>query len=299
MRAAQSLGGLLVVSLLLGCASQVAPLTDGGASGGAATNVTSGSVTAGVSGTVGTGGATSGAASSGGITGGTNSTGGGTTSGVAGMTGGTGGTSGDAGLLNQPCTVDNGIDPCVAVGLVCLYSSDPAHVGTVCSIPAEFQPCGAYGCNDPSLHCMQFYAPYQGWFCLFPCVNSDACPALYTSCQGGTPGECYFNSCNTTSDGGFFTFCDVPPLGTGTCLPTSDGGVCLQGGTANAGAVCSTQRGVNVSDADLCGVGAVCVPGETNGVGHCAPLCGLDGGPSCPSPTFCQPSGSGDWGYCL
>jgi hypothetical protein len=306
MRAAQSLGGLWVVSLLLGCASQVAPLTDGGATTGA----TSGGVTAGVSGTggtggatagvssgSGTGGATSGVTSSGGITGGTNSTGGGTTSGVAGTTGGTGGTSGDGGLLNQPCSVDNGIDPCVAVGLVCLYSMDPAHMGTVCMLPGEFYPCQvSVGCNDPALQCLSFFS---GSYCLRPCSSTDDCPTLYTNCQStGSAMACYLNYCTASTDG-TFTTCDAGGSGDGTCLPTTGGALCLQGGTAAAGDACSDHRGSGITSADLCTTNASCIPGGIAGAGHCAPLCGIDAGPSCPTPTFCQPSGSGDWGYCL
>jgi len=169
--------------------------------------------------------ATTGASGSG--TGGptTSGTGGGTATAAA--TGG-GTIGGTGGALNQPCSVDNNMDTCVAAGLVCEYSTDPAHTGTICELPAEFQPCQvAVGCDNSSLQCLSFST---GSYCFIPCESTSDCTTLYTTCQA----------------------------------PSS-----------------------------------ACIPGGVSGASHCAPLCGIDGGPSCPAPTFCQPSQAGDWGYCL
>jgi hypothetical protein len=190
------------------------------------------------------------------------------------------------------------MDTCVAAGLVCEYSSDPAHTGTVCELPGEFQPCQvAVGCNDPSLQCLSFST---GSFCFIVCESSSDCTTLYTTCQGGPPSVCYLDSCviGEGADGGLAS-CDAAGIGDGTCLPGIGGGLCLQGGTAAPGAGCDDQRGADVSSADLCAPNSACIPGGISGAGHCAPLCGIDGGPICPAPTFCQPSQAGDWGYCL
>src|SRR5581483_12118700 len=206
-------------------------------------------------------------------------------------------TGGTGGALDEPCSTENGIDTCVAVGLVCQYSTDPAHMGTVCELPGEFQPCQVgVGCNGPSLECLAFST---GSFCFIPCASTSDCTTLYTTCQVSPP-ICYVASCATGAgaDGGF-ALCDAAGVGDGTCLPETGGGICLQGGTAAPGEVCDSQRGSGVSSADLCAPNAACIPGGIDGAGHCAPLCGVDGGPSCPAPTFCQPSGAGNWGYCL
>jgi hypothetical protein len=295
MRTRHSLGGLMLATLLLACESPVAQLTDGGTSNGG-TGGTGGPVNSGTSGSGGATSASSGNGSSGGAS--TSGSAGATTSGTAGTSTGTsGGTTG--GLLNQPCSVNNGIDPCVAVGLVCMLSTDPAHTGTVCSLPGEFSPCqAAVGCADDSLQCQLFAT---GAYCLRPCTVTDNCPTLYTTCQpAGSGNVCYFDLCMVTGDGGTFSPCDAVGQGDGTCLPTTGSGICLQSGTAVPGDLCSDHRGPGITLADLCVQNAFCIPGGVAGAAHCAPLCGtLDGGTNCPSPTFCQPSGSGDWGYCL
>ena len=198
---------------------------------------------------------------------------------------GGGTTGGTGGALNQPCSVDNNMDTCVAAGLVCEYSTDPAHTGTVCELPGEFQPCQvAVGCNDPSLQCLSFST---GSYCFITCESSSDCTTLYTTCQGGPPSICYVAYCDVGEgvDGGFAS-CDSAGLGDGTCVPDTGAGVCLQGGTAALGAVCDAQRGSGVSSADLCAPTSTCIPGGTSGAGHCAPLCGIDGGPSCPAPNL-------------
>ncbi len=190
------------------------------------------------------------------------------------------------------------MDPCVAVGLVCEYSSDPANTGTICELPGELQPCQAsVGCDAPTLDCLSFST---GSYCLIRCMSSTDCTTLYTTCQGGPTGVCLVSYCSAGVgvDGGFES-CDAAGQDDGTCLPDVGAGVCLQGGTAAPGDVCESQRGAGVGSADLCAPNAACIPGGISGASHCAPVCGLDGGPVCPSPTFCQPSEAGNWGYCL
>jgi hypothetical protein len=316
----------------LACGRTVAQLTDAGGNatgtGGSTGQGTNGGTSSGI-GTSGQGNGTTGQASGGstnaGITGSTSagtggigSTGGpggvaGTGSGTngSGSTGGTGGSSGtgggttsggmDGGLLNQACVITQGMDPCVAVGLVCRPSTDPMVMGLVCQVPGEFSPCQvSVGCNDPSLMCLSFFT---GSYCLRPCTATGDCQVLYTTCQGsGSAQVCYFDFCGLSNDGGVFATCDAAGTGDGTCIPVQGGGgggVCLQGGSVDAGDVCSGQRGPGITTANFCQTDSACIPGGVSGAGHCAPLCGLDAGPSCPSPTFCQPSGSGDWGYCL
>jgi hypothetical protein len=306
----------------LGCQASVAQLTDaggnsastGGAMGGATAGGTTGVGTTGGNNAGGgttaqaSGGATtfggSAGSGTGGISGtsgniGTGTSGGVGTSGGMGTGGvtGTGGTSG--GLLGQACVIDQGVDPCAAVGLACLPSTDPNVIGQVCQLPAEFNAClTTVGCDDSSLQCLPFAL---GYYCLRACTGSSDCTILYTTCQGTAPAAvCYFDFCTLDSDGGVFGTCDAAGVGDGTCIPVAGGGgVCLQGGSVASGDVCSDQRGPGITAANLCQTDAACIPGGVSGAGHCAPLCGLDAGPSCPTPTFCQPSGSGDWGYCL
>src|SRR5581483_7424634 len=126
-------------------------------------------------------------------------------------------TGGTGGALDEPCSTENGIDTCVAVGLVCQYSTDPAHMGTVCELPGEFQPCQVgVGCNGPSLECLAFST---GSFCFIPCASTSDCTTLYTTCQVSPP-ICYVASCATGAgaDGGF-ALCDAAGVGDGTCLP--------------------------------------------------------------------------------
>jgi hypothetical protein len=281
---------------------RVAGMTNGGSTGnvtggnGPTTGASNGGSTGNATGGNGpTTGAATGAGGSG--TGGapTSGTGGGT--GAAATTGG-GATGGTGGALDQPCSIDNNMDTCVAAGLVCEYSTDPAHMGTVCELPGEFQPCQvAVGCNDASLQCLSFST---GSYCFISCESSSDCKTLYTTCQGGPPSVCYLDYCDVGAgaDGGFAS-CNAAGLDDGTCIPNTGAGLCLQGGTAAPGALCDDQRGAGVSSADLCAPNAACIPGGISGASHCAPLCGIDGGPSCPSPTFCQPSQAGPWGYCL
>lgn len=290
----------LALLAVAACSNPVAEVTDGGSG----TTAGVGGTSAGTSGGTGSGGATTGGtggASSGGATTGAGSgtSGGiGGSSGASGSSGGSNGGTTGGGLLGQPCVAQaNGYDPCKIAGLVCMPSTTPGEGGWVCQLPGEFQGCfPQVGCANQDLTCVTVNTP----ICVHLCQASVDCPSLYTSCQTfGTNQVCYYNACMRSTTGTFGT-CNAAGMNDGTCLPENFfGGLCLGGGTAAPGDLCMDHRTAMTTAADLCAPQSACLPLGQNGGGHCAPLCGLDAGPTCPNPTFCVPSGQGDWGYCF
>jgi hypothetical protein len=294
----------LALLALAACSTPVGEVNDAGSSGSTG-GATTGGLTAGgtggssssggSSGGVGSsGGASSGGGSSGGTIGG--GTGGGTGTGT-GTGGGTGGTTG--GALGQNCLIQNNSDPCSSYGLVCRPSTVPGEYGWVCTLPGEFEgPCFAQvGCSSADLHCL----PVAGPICVRVCQATADCPTLWTNCQtSGMYHFCSWDLCTPSTSSTFGT-CDSAGTGDGTCLAQANGaGICLGGGTAVAGSACLDHRTPTSTSSDFCAFGQQCLPFGQPPVGHCTPLCGgPDGGPTCPSPTFCVPSGQGDWGYCL
>jgi hypothetical protein len=295
----------LALLALAACSSPVGEVTDAGSSGSTGGATTGGVTAGGTGGSTSSGGSSGGVGSSGGASTGGGSSGGGTigggTSGGTGTGttgGGTGGGTTTGGGLGQTCLIQNNFDPCLIYGLVCRQSQVPGEFGYVCQLPSEFEACfPQVGCSAADLECLTVATP----ICVHTCQNNSSCPNLVTSCQTfGNNEVCYFNICSPNPSGSFAT-CNSAATGDGTCIPNPYlGGVCLGGGDAGAGDTCLDHRTPTSTPSDLCGVGQACLPLGDPAGGHCALLCGTgDAGPLCPSPTFCVPSGQGDWGYCL
>jgi len=130
-------------------------------------------------------------------------------------------------------------------------------------------------------------------FCIVTCQNNDVCP-LNMSCQSilglGQPNACYYEFCEQIQLNGA---CQVGGRN-GTCRPliaaAAAPGICLDAGTAEAGAVCDNEADPRTEEGAIlaCAPGSLCSGDEDDpldpahmneGRGVCRALCqvGRDG----------------------
>jgi hypothetical protein len=145
--------------------------------------------------------------------------------------------------------------------------------------------------------------------CIQPCNVTSDCVNVETKCSpnGISTGQggCVPNTCSTP-----FMTCDSEGTSDGTCYPisvsSSDGGLCLQGGTVANYQPCEAGRG-DGGTGDLCMTGSACAV-FTLGTLHpsaCFTACAPNGTPGCDAGFFCAPITeshglkASDFGACL
>ncbi|HUB05454.1 MAG TPA: hypothetical protein VMB50_00545 [Myxococcales bacterium] len=138
----------------------------------------------------------------------------------------------------------------------------------------EFASCPGTACG-PGLSCAT--DPwFGGTYCEYPCTTTANCPDTLTVCVSGT---CTENACGSGSPSGDSNVsvannakCNAEGTGDGTCFAFVDpdagylGSVCIQGGSAAAGAACGAITRCGGQTTTLCAAGEDCLNDGTSNV---------------------------------